>query len=497
LWVSLSAVVLGALAASTSPAAALAEAAHARRSVDARPADPAVQAAVGPNPGKATRPMPLPSSPVPLPSSPVPVQSSPVPVPSSSVPRSAASAATVTRVTDPASAPRPVPPADSLGSRVAVGAWVSGMDANPTLLNSFDQRIGKASTVASIFRGYGEIFPSVEGVEYRQVDIRQRAEVQRAFADLKPDVVYHLAAVRDPGLAEIEVARTIATNVTGTVHLLDAARSVGVDTFVYASTGKALRFYTSDVYAATKKVGERLVANSGLPTASFVRFTHIVDNSLILHKLLECTEGEPIRLHDPRIGFHVQSALEAAQLLEFASRTSGLYSMRDLAWPIDLLNLTLDVMRHVGRIAPIYFCGYEQGYEAEPYPGLYDPQSCGDTGPLINALESYSAAPALHGQLNAVPIVVGEHCDTGAELQALMAQCARGDSAALLRRALRATSLSHLDTLLTCSSDTELARLTYLGRRFDAGNADHVVAHHAIAAAIDGRVGPHTAVWAS
>jgi mannan endo-1,4-beta-mannosidase len=48
----------------------------------------------------------------------------------------------------------------TLGSRVAVGAWVGGMDATPTALNTFDQSIGRATTVASVFRGYGEIFPS-------------------------------------------------------------------------------------------------------------------------------------------------------------------------------------------------------------------------------------------------------------------------------------------------------------------------------------------------
>jgi beta-mannanase len=38
------------------------------------------------------------------------------------------------------------------------------MDANPAMLNNFDRSIGKASTVASIFRGYGEIFPSAGDV---------------------------------------------------------------------------------------------------------------------------------------------------------------------------------------------------------------------------------------------------------------------------------------------------------------------------------------------
>jgi hypothetical protein len=47
-----------------------------------------------------------------------------------------------------------------LGSRVNVGAYVDGMDHSPALLDQFDQTIGKATTVASIFRGYGDVFPS-------------------------------------------------------------------------------------------------------------------------------------------------------------------------------------------------------------------------------------------------------------------------------------------------------------------------------------------------
>jgi mannan endo-1,4-beta-mannosidase len=59
-----------------------------------------------------------------------------------------------------AATPAPTP----LGSRVATGAWVGGMDGNPSVLNSFDQSIGRASTVASIFRGYGATFPSAGDV---------------------------------------------------------------------------------------------------------------------------------------------------------------------------------------------------------------------------------------------------------------------------------------------------------------------------------------------
>jgi mannan endo-1,4-beta-mannosidase len=50
--------------------------------------------------------------------------------------------------------------ATPLGSRVAVGAYVDGMDSNPALLDNFSQTIGTDVTIASIFRGGDETFPS-------------------------------------------------------------------------------------------------------------------------------------------------------------------------------------------------------------------------------------------------------------------------------------------------------------------------------------------------
>ena len=54
-------------------------------------------------------------------------------------------------------------------------------------------------------------------------------------------MVFHLAAERDPGLAEAEVHRTVTTNVLGIRNVLAASIGAGVPQVVRASTGKALR----------------------------------------------------------------------------------------------------------------------------------------------------------------------------------------------------------------------------------------------------------------
>src|SRR4029079_15833578 len=118
-------------------------------------------------------------------------------------------------------------------------------------------------------------------------DIRDGSALHRVFEDVRPDVVFHLAAQRDPGLAERTVRESLETNIAGTANVLAAAVAVGVDSIVYASTGKALRPFSPHIYAASKKVREFLAyatAHGRNTRTSVVRFTHVVDNSLVLKR---------------------------------------------------------------------------------------------------------------------------------------------------------------------------------------------------------------------
>ena len=64
-------------------------------------------------------------------------------------------------------------------------------------------------------------------VDHRVGDIRDLAALQAALADAQPDVVFHLAAQPLVRLSYETPVETYATNVMGTVHLLEAIRQVG------------------------------------------------------------------------------------------------------------------------------------------------------------------------------------------------------------------------------------------------------------------------------
>jgi UDP-glucuronate 4-epimerase len=123
------------------------------------------------------------------------------------------------------------------------------------------------------------------------MDIRDPAQVARAFTEFRPDVVVHLAARAGVRPSIENPALYTAVNVSGTVHLLDAAsKQDPLPRFVYASSSSVYGdrpdapFRETDPvdlpispYAATKKACELLAYTfhhlHGLPVTGLRFFT--------------------------------------------------------------------------------------------------------------------------------------------------------------------------------------------------------------------------------
>ena len=66
-----------------------------------------------------------------------------------------------------------------------------------------------------------------EGMDHQIADIRDYSAVKSAFHDFKPEIVIHMAAQPLVRLSYKQPIETYATNVMGTVHVLEAARHCG------------------------------------------------------------------------------------------------------------------------------------------------------------------------------------------------------------------------------------------------------------------------------
>jgi len=112
---------------------------------------------------------------------------------------------------------------------------------------------------------------NLPGFEFVEADLCDAGAVSRAVSQFQPNVVIHLAAKAGVRPSIQDPAAYVETNVTGTLNLLEATKSLGLNRFVFASSssvyGNASKvpFQEDDAtsspespYAATKKAGELL-----------------------------------------------------------------------------------------------------------------------------------------------------------------------------------------------------------------------------------------------
>jgi nucleoside-diphosphate-sugar epimerase len=323
--------------------------------------------------------------------------------------------------------------------------------------------------LASVSRGVTSGWPQVEDANYYVADIRDRCQLGDVFTEVKPDVVFHVAAQRNPGLAETEVHRTVTTNVLGTRNVLDLAQATRPQV-IAASTGKALRPYSPDIYTASKRAAEWLLAQaaSGSALVSAARFTHVIDNSIIHQRLMGwCESGETVRLHGAGIVFYVQSALESAQLLLAAGLGAqegslNVHAITDLGWPVSLLDAALGLIQMTGSRSPVWFGGYDAGYEEVPFAGLYDPLTAGDVSPLLNAFEARLSSQGRYGAVDSSPLEFAANPWAEGRLEVLERTCVQTDDPGTVRAALDALSWSLLDAALEAVPRRTLARAVKL-----------------------------------
>jgi len=74
----------------------------------------------------------------------------------------------------------------------------------------------------------------------RKVDIRDKKELEKAFAELRPDVVFHLAAQVSVIKSMKNPHEDLEINVEGTRNLIELAEEYGVRKFIFSSTGGAI-----------------------------------------------------------------------------------------------------------------------------------------------------------------------------------------------------------------------------------------------------------------
>ncbi|MCT1656929.1 polysaccharide biosynthesis protein [Brevibacterium luteolum] len=157
-------------------------------------------------------------------------------------------------------------------------------------------------------------------------DLRERHFNRSLIAEVKPDIVFHAAALKHLTFLERFPAEAVKTNVAASMDLLEAARDFGVESFVHISTDKAADPIST--LGATKYVTERAVAAIARETGRrymSVRFGNVLGSrgSVLGTFVTQVSSGGPVTVTAPGATRYFMTAAEACELVLQAGAIGG------------------------------------------------------------------------------------------------------------------------------------------------------------------------------
>lgn len=206
----------------------------------------------------------------------------------------------------------------------------------------------------------------LDGNDLVLADIRDRDRLFEVFDELRPEVVFHAAALKHLPLLEAAPQEGWKTNVVGTQNVLDAAEHVGVTHFVNVSTDKAAN--PTSVLGYTKQLTERLTAHKGATapgTYVSVRFGNVLGSrgSVLPAFREQARRGGPITVTHPDITRYFMLVEEAALLVINAGAIGrdGEVLVLDMGEPVKIADVAQRFAdQHVPPLE-IVFTGLRQG----------------------------------------------------------------------------------------------------------------------------------------
>jgi len=179
-----------------------------------------------------------------------------------------------------------------------------------------------------------------------------REELDRIFAEHKPDVVLHAAAHKHVPLMERNCVEAVKNNVFGTLNIVEASEKHGVGKFTMISTDKAVN--PTNVMGATKRMCEMIVLSRTESATNFsaTRFGNVLgsNGSVIPLFRRQIMNGGPVTLTDRRIIRYFMTIPEASQLVleSGAMAKNGELYVLDMGKPVKILELAESMIRLSG-----------------------------------------------------------------------------------------------------------------------------------------------------
>ena len=196
--------------------------------------------------------------------------------------------------------------------------------------------------------------------------IRDRERMAEVFAEHRPHVVFHAAALKHLPLLEMHPDEGWKTNVVGTANVLDLAVEYGVTHFVNISTDKAAQ--PTSVLGETKRLAEQLTAEAATRadgTYISVRFGNVLGSRGSVLPLFreQVAHGGPVTVTHPDVTRYFMTIPEACELVVQAGALGddGEVMVLDMGEQVRIVELAERLIAESGRDIEIVFTGLRPG----------------------------------------------------------------------------------------------------------------------------------------
>ncbi len=284
------------------------------------------------------------------------------------------------------------------------------------------------------------------GIARRSVvaDIRDARRLAELFAEVRPEIVFHAAALKHVPIVEANPSEGMLTNIVGTRHVADAARLAGCAEMVLISTDKAVN--PSSLMGASKRAAEMYCqsldiaarrAGAGMRCVT-VRFGNVLGSTGSVVPLFrrQLERGGPLTVTHPDMQRYFMTVPEAVGLVLQASAVGagtgsspgtdallgdgGIFVL-DMGEPVKIVDLARQMIRLAGlrpeQDVQIRYTGLRPGEKLfeELFHGREPPLPTGHPGLLV-ATPRTSDALAVGQALDAI----GTACRAGRTDEALV-----------------------------------------------------------------------------
>lgn len=190
-------------------------------------------------------------------------------------------------------------------------------------------------------------------------NVRVEDRIRQVFAEERPDLVFHAAALKHVTLVENNPSEGVLTNVLGTWNVMRAAIAADVAQFVLISTDKAVA--PTNVMGGTKRIAETLLhlAPQSRTRLSAVRFGNVLGSAGSVVPIFrdQIARGGPVTVTHPDVNRYFMTIPEAVQLVLHSAAVKAVRDddrpskfLLEMGEPVKIADLARQMIELSGKV---------------------------------------------------------------------------------------------------------------------------------------------------